>query len=52
MTKDHPQSVTRTWHNRHDNLPAAGHDILLPGYDLLVRVLGMRPAYEQLVAEA
>ena len=52
MTKDHPQSVTRTWHNRHDYLPAAGHDILLPGYDLLVRVLGMRPAYEQLVAEA
>lgn len=52
MTKDHPQSVTRTWHNRHDYLPAAGHDVLLPGYDLLTRVLGMRPAYQQLVTEA
>jgi ubiquinone/menaquinone biosynthesis C-methylase UbiE len=52
MTKDHPQSVTRTRGNRHDYLPAAGHDLLLPGYDLLTRILGMRPAYEQLVTGA
>jgi len=52
MTKDHPHSVTGTWHNRHDYLPAAGHDLLLPGYDLLTRLLGMRPAYRALVDQA
>jgi ubiquinone/menaquinone biosynthesis C-methylase UbiE len=56
MTKDHPHSITRTWGktwgNRHDYLPAAGHDLLLPGYDLLTRLMGMRPAYGALVAQA
>jgi ubiquinone/menaquinone biosynthesis C-methylase UbiE len=52
MTKDHPHSVTGTWHNHHDYLPAAGHDLLLPGYDLLTRLLGMRPAYRALVDQA
>jgi ubiquinone/menaquinone biosynthesis C-methylase UbiE len=52
MTKDHPHSVTGTWHNRHDYLPAAGHDLLLPGYDLLTRLLGMRSAYRALVDQA
>jgi SAM-dependent methyltransferase len=52
MTKDHPHSVTKTWGNRHDYLPATGHDALLPGYDLLTRVLGMRPVYDALVAQA
>jgi len=52
MTKDHPHSMTGTWHNHHDYLPAAGHDLLLPGYDLLTRLLGMRPAYRALVDQA
>jgi ubiquinone/menaquinone biosynthesis C-methylase UbiE len=52
MTKDHPSSVTRSLGNRHDYLPAAGLDFLLPGYDLLTRVLGMRPVYDALVAQA
>ncbi len=38
--------------NRHDYLPAAGHDAFLPGYDLLTRALGMNPAYRELVAQA
>ncbi len=33
-------------------MPAAGHDAFLPGYDLLTRVLGMNPAYRDLVAQA
>ncbi|WP_029117284.1 class I SAM-dependent methyltransferase [Mycobacterium sp. URHB0044] len=52
MTKDHPTSVTRSLGNRHDYLPAAGLDFLLPSYDLLTRVLGMRPVYDALVAQA
>jgi ubiquinone/menaquinone biosynthesis C-methylase UbiE len=38
--------------NRHDYLPAAGHDVLLPGYDLLSRLLGMNRVYDALVAHA
>jgi hypothetical protein len=38
--------------NRHDYLPAAGNDLLLPGYDLLTRVLGMHPAYRSLIDQA
>jgi len=38
--------------NHHDYLPAAGHDVLLPAYDLLTRVLGMAPSYDALVAGA
>lgn len=52
MSNDHPISVAKTWGNRHDYLPAAGHDLLLPAYDLLTRVLGMPPAYDMLVAQA
>ena len=52
MTKDHPHSVVRSWGNRHDYLPAAGHDRFLPAYDLLTWVLGARPVYDQLVAQA
>jgi SAM-dependent methyltransferase len=51
MTKHNPHSVTGTFGNRHDYLPAAGHDLLLPGYDLLTRLLGMRPVYDALVAQ-
>ena len=42
MTKHHP----------HDYLPAAGHDTLLPGYDLLSRLLGMGRVYETLLTQA
>lgn len=52
MTKDHPHSVARSWGNRHDYLPAAGHDRFLPAYDLLTWVLGSRPVYDQLIAQA
>lgn len=48
MTEHRPHLLK----NRHDYLPAAGHDAFLPGYDLLTRVLGMNPAYRDLVARA
>ncbi|WP_430755458.1 class I SAM-dependent methyltransferase [Mycolicibacterium septicum] len=48
MTEHRPHLLK----NRHDYLPAAGHDAFLPGYDLLTRVLGMNPAYCDLVAQA
>jgi ubiquinone/menaquinone biosynthesis C-methylase UbiE len=51
MSKDHPDSATKNSVNRHDYIPAAGHDLFLPGYDLLTRVLGMRPVYDEFVAE-
>ena len=38
--------------NRHDYLPAAGHDALLPGYDLLTRALGFHRAYRTLIDQA
>ena len=43
-------SVTK--HHPHDYLPAAGHDALLPCYDLISRLLGMRKVHEALVAQA
>lgn len=52
MTKDHPPPVSWSRRATHDYIPAAGHDLLLPGYDLLTRVLGMPPAYDALVAQA
>ncbi|MGW4768936.1 class I SAM-dependent methyltransferase [Nocardia sp. NPDC004278] len=52
MTKDHPHSVIHAMGNRHDYLPAAGRDALLPGYDLLTRLLGMHKLHETLVAQA
>lgn len=42
MTKHHP----------HDYLPAAGHDALLPGYDVLARLLGFNRVYQTLIAQA
>ncbi|MCT7661803.1 class I SAM-dependent methyltransferase [Mycobacterium deserti] len=52
MTEHHPRSVTGTLRNRHDYLPAAGHDLLLPGYDLLTRALGMTKGYATLIEQA
>jgi SAM-dependent methyltransferase len=52
MTKDHPTSATSALGNRHDYLPAAGHDAFLPGYDLLTRILGMPRAYDVLIEQA
>jgi ubiquinone/menaquinone biosynthesis C-methylase UbiE len=52
MTEHHPHSVIRVMRNRHDYLPAAGHDVLLPAYDLLARLLGMKRVYGTLIAQA
>jgi SAM-dependent methyltransferase len=52
MAKNHPHSITAALGNRHDYLPAAGHDMFLPGYDLLTRVVGMHGAYDTLVEQA
>jgi ubiquinone/menaquinone biosynthesis C-methylase UbiE len=41
-----------TKHHPHDYLPAAGHDALLPGYDLLARLLGFSKVYQTLIAQA
>jgi ubiquinone/menaquinone biosynthesis C-methylase UbiE len=58
MTKDHPHSGVGSRRrggsvikHRHDYIPAAGHDLFLPGYDLLTRVLGMRPVYDEFVSQ-
>ncbi len=47
MTEHRPHSVTE-----HDYIPAAGKDALLPGYDVLTRLLGMNKPYDALVAQA
>jgi ubiquinone/menaquinone biosynthesis C-methylase UbiE len=52
MNEHHPHSLTRALGNRHDYLPAAGHDALLPAYDLLARLLGMRHIHDTLIAHA
>jgi len=39
-------------HHPHDYLPAAGHDALLPGYDLLTRLFGFNRVYDRLIAQA
>src|SRR5437868_4771648 len=41
-----------TKHHPHDYLPAAGHDALLPCYDLMSRLLGMKRVHESLIAQA
>lgn len=43
-------SVTK--HHPHDYLPAAGHDALLPCYDVISRLLGMNRVYETLIEQA
>jgi ubiquinone/menaquinone biosynthesis C-methylase UbiE len=39
-------------HHPHDYLPAAGHDALLPGYDLLTRLFGFNRVHQQLIEQA
>nr|WP_230981577.1 class I SAM-dependent methyltransferase [Mycobacterium malmoense] len=41
-----------TKHHPHDYLPAAGHDALLPTYDLMSRLLGMKKVHDTLIAQA
>lgn len=41
-----------TNHSHHDYLPAAGHDALLPAYDLITRLMGMRDSYPKLIEQA
>ncbi len=38
--------------DRHDYLPAARHDALLPAYDLLSRVVGLRKVHQTLIDQA
>jgi ubiquinone/menaquinone biosynthesis C-methylase UbiE len=38
--------------NRHDYLPAAGRDFLLPAYDLLGRLLGISKVHQSLIEQA
>lgn len=52
MTEYHPHHGIRAIANRHDYLPAAGHDALLPCYDLLGRLLGYKRLYQALIAQA
>ncbi len=52
MTEHHPDAIARVTANEHDYLPAAGRHVLLPGYDLLTRLLGMPKHYDKLVAQA
>jgi ubiquinone/menaquinone biosynthesis C-methylase UbiE len=47
MTEHRPHLAAQ-----HDYIPAAGRDALLPGYDLLARLLGMNRVYDTLVAQA
>jgi ubiquinone/menaquinone biosynthesis C-methylase UbiE len=41
-----------TKHHPHDYLPGAGHDALLPCYDLMSRLLGMKRVHQALIAQA
>ncbi|KUI03973.1 class I SAM-dependent methyltransferase [Mycobacterium sp. IS-3022] len=52
MTENHPNFITGAMGNRHDYLPAAGHDAFLPGYDLLTRLLGMNRVYDALISRS
>jgi SAM-dependent methyltransferase len=50
MTEHHP--TTTTTEPRHDYLPAAGRDALLPFYDLLTPVLGVPKVHRRLISQA
>lgn len=50
MTKNTP--TTQAMGNQHDYLPAAGHDRMLPFYDLFTRFLGAGKVHSALVQQA
>ncbi|MCU1647424.1 MAG: methyltransferase protein [Nocardia sp.] len=50
MTKDTP--LHQAMGNRHDYLPAAGRDAMLPFYDVLTRLLGARKVHRSLIRQA
>ena len=39
-------------HHPHDYLPAAGHDALLPAYDLMTRLFGFNRVHQKLIRQA
>jgi len=39
-------------HHPHDYLPAAGHDALLPAYDLMTRLFGFNRVHQKLIGQA
>ncbi|MBH0777885.1 methyltransferase domain-containing protein [Nocardia bovistercoris] len=52
MTEKTTDSVTHSLGNRHDYLPAAGRDALLPAYDLITRLLGTPGVHAALLDQA
>jgi len=52
MTEHRLHSAIRAIGRQHDYLPAAGHDLLLPSYDLIARLFGMNRVYDVLIAQA
>ncbi|WP_068021213.1 class I SAM-dependent methyltransferase [Nocardia mexicana] len=52
MTEHRPHSVTHAMGNRHDYLPAAGRDGLLPVYDLMSRAFGAPGLHKRLIVQA
>jgi ubiquinone/menaquinone biosynthesis C-methylase UbiE len=45
-------AMTKNHHTAHDYMPAAQHDALLPGYDLMSRVFGLPKAHAALITQA
>jgi ubiquinone/menaquinone biosynthesis C-methylase UbiE len=45
-------AMTKNHHTAHDYMPAAQHDALLPGYDLMSRVFGIPKAHAALITQA
>jgi ubiquinone/menaquinone biosynthesis C-methylase UbiE len=39
-------------HRPHDYIPAAGHDVFLPGYDLVTRLSGFGRVHDRLIGQA
>ena len=52
MTENHLHSRFHHVGHRHDYMPAARHDALLPAYDLLTRVFGFATVYQTLIGQA
>jgi ubiquinone/menaquinone biosynthesis C-methylase UbiE len=52
MSKNNPHSVLPALGNRHDYLPAAGLDLLLPTYELISRLFGTPRLHDRLIEQA